>query len=92
LIDGFTDEETQDEAMRCIRSLIDKIIVRPNAAGDDLDVDLHGALATFCCSQLKMSPLFSAKMSRILPRNALKRELGIAPEISELTQHLGCQK
>lgn len=46
LIEGFTDEETQDEAMRCIRSLIDKIVVRPNATGDDLDVDLHGALAT----------------------------------------------
>ncbi len=46
LIDGFADEETQGEAMRCIRSLIDKIVVRPNAAGDDLDVDLHGALAT----------------------------------------------
>lgn len=46
LIDGFADEETQDEAIRCIRSLIDKIVVRPNAAGDDLDVDLHGALAT----------------------------------------------
>jgi site-specific DNA recombinase len=46
LIDGFADEATQGEAMRCIRSLIDKIVVRPNAAGDDLDVDLHGALAT----------------------------------------------
>lgn len=46
LIEGFADDETQEEAMRCIRSLIDKIVVRPNAAGDDLDVDLHGALAT----------------------------------------------
>jgi site-specific DNA recombinase len=46
LIEGFADEETQEEAMRCIRSLIEKIVVRPNAAGDDLDVDLHGALAS----------------------------------------------
>ncbi|MDX2277380.1 MAG: recombinase family protein [Hyphomonadaceae bacterium] len=45
-IEGFSDEETQEEAMRCIRGLIEKIVVRPNAAGDDLDVDLHGALAT----------------------------------------------
>ena len=45
-IEGFADEETQEEAMRCIRALIEKIVVRPNAAGDDLDVDLHGALAT----------------------------------------------
>ena len=46
LVEGFADEETQEEAMRCIRGLIEKIVVRPNAAGDDLDVDLHGALAT----------------------------------------------
>ena len=46
LIEGFADEETQEEAMRCIRALIDRIVVRPNAAGDDLDVDLHGALAS----------------------------------------------
>lgn len=46
LIEGFADEETQAEAMRCIRALIEKIVVRPNAAGDDLDVDLHGALAS----------------------------------------------
>ncbi|MBX9746305.1 MAG: recombinase family protein [Hyphomonadaceae bacterium] len=45
-IGGFADEETQEEAMRCIRGLIEKIVVRPNAEGDDLDVDLHGALAT----------------------------------------------
>lgn len=45
-IDGFADEETQEEAMRCIRGLIEKIVVRPNAQGDDLDIDLHGALAT----------------------------------------------
>ena len=61
LIDGFADEETQDEAMRCIRSLIDKIVVRPNAAGDDLDVDLHGALATILLLAIEDESRFIGK-------------------------------
>ncbi|MBY0566051.1 MAG: recombinase family protein [Hyphomonadaceae bacterium] len=61
LIEGFADEETQEEAMRCIRSLIERIVVRPNTTGDDLDVDLHGALASILMLAVEDESAFLGK-------------------------------
>ena len=45
LVATFRDPEQSQEAIGIIRSLIDKIVLTPNEAGDDLSIALHGQLA-----------------------------------------------
>ena len=80
MIDGFSDEETQDEAMRCIRSLIDKILIRPNAAAT-ISISIYtGALVTILLFAVEAEPRFTGKKvtdSTIKRAGATKRNRGL---------------
>ena len=45
LVETVGDETRKDEAISVLRSLIDRIELTPNKAGDDLVINLHGELA-----------------------------------------------
>ncbi|MEM1276837.1 MAG: recombinase family protein [Pseudomonadota bacterium] len=45
IVSGLKSEKTQRQAKEMIRSLIDRVVLKPDPSGDGLLIDLHGDLA-----------------------------------------------
>lgn len=81
--------ETRAEASQHLRAMIDKIVLTPNDAGDDLTIDLIGDLAgILSVATSSDSDRVAAELSKIQPvQQGLRAETQTAPEGAVLSAY-----